>query len=660
MNSDIAKISRLYENTYNDFIKNGNSEKDSFYLLNDILIMLCLQSMYKENINLSFSEFKKKIVLYEKGLGTPLFFKDYKINEGKTSFEKNYLKIKDLLCINNNDFDDIQIVLGYVLEKHINRRKTGSYYTPEDTTKYITHYSIFISIYNLINDELKEKTLKYINTIIKKYDLCINKIENQYDLIKYNVDLDIILNELFSNYSDDELNYLNNVINNLKIIDPTCGSGAFVITAFDFIYLLKDKINYKIKMNNENEINNILNILHGLDNSYEAICLLKMRLILKVISKGLMPQKFESIFKRNFVLADAFTGRDYIIKDSFPKSYDWRKFGHKFDCIIGNPPYVESKGMNLNEFKTLKCGNLYAYTIERAYNILNENGILSFIVPLPLVSTPRMEPIRNYMYENSSKLFVSSYADRPGCIFKGVHQRLTIFFANKSSDECELYTSSYKYWYNNERNDLFKNIIYIHNEDKIRVPKIGNNIEKNILKKVNNSTSILYDVYSNKNSDNKIYLSTRLGLWSKSFINKPNTNELKEINCNDLNQRQIINAFFNSSTFYFLWILLSDCWHITSNDIFNIKFDYSLLSDSDKLKLSNLSVKLEKDLERNKKYIGSKQVEYEYKHKFSKKIIDEIDKIIGKVYNLTEEEINYIINFAYKYRMNDTAEEETE
>ena len=36
------------------------------------------------------------------------------------------------------------------------------------------------------------------------------------------------------------------------------------------------------------------------------------------------------------------------------------------------------------------------------------------------------------------------------------------------------------------------------------------------------------------------------------------------------------------------------------------------------------------------------------------------DKIIGKVYNLTEEEINYIINFAYKYRMNDTAEEETE
>ena len=41
-----------------------------------------------------------------------------------------------------------------------------------------------------------------------------------------------------------------------------------------------------------------------------------------------------------------------------------------------------------------------------------------------------------------------------------------------------------------------------------------------------------------------------------------------------------------------------------------------------------------------------------------KKIIDEIDKLIANVYGLTEEEINYIINFAYKYRMNDTAEEE--
>ena len=39
MKSDIAKISRLYESTYSDFISNGFKEKDSFYLLNDILVL---------------------------------------------------------------------------------------------------------------------------------------------------------------------------------------------------------------------------------------------------------------------------------------------------------------------------------------------------------------------------------------------------------------------------------------------------------------------------------------------------------------------------------------------------------------------------------------------------------------------------------------------
>ena len=660
MNSDITKISRLYENTYKEFIKYGNEEKDSFYLLNDILIMICLQIMYKEqNIKLSYKEFEKKIKLYEQGLGTPLFFKKYKLKLNLLDFENVFMKFQNIMQFNENDFENIQNVLGYVLEKHINRRKTGSYYTPEDTTKYITHYSIFISLYNILEKSIQDKMLNSINNIVKKYSLTDDeKIIEQYDLIKYNVDLDIVLNELFSSFNDKELNAINDSLNNLKIIDPTCGSGAFIITAFDFLYLLKEKINYKIKMNTESEINNILKCLHGLDNSFEAICLLKMRLILKTISKGLMTREFEEVFSKNFILADAFTGKDYVINESLKKSFDWKKYGYKFDCIIGNPPYVESKGMDLTTFESIKCGNLYAYTIERAYNILKENGIVSFIVPLPLIATPRMKPIREYMYKNSSRLFVSSFADRPGCIFKGVHQRLTIFFSNKSKNECELYTSSYKYWYNDERNNLFKNILYIRNNDLERVPKIGNIIKNNILKKVNNTKNVLLNIYNNNDTDYKIYLSTRLGLWSKSFINKPNTNELKIINCDDKKQQGIINAFFNSSTFYFLWILLSDCWHITSNDILNINFNYELLTEEEQLKLYNLAFKLERDLEKNKKYIGSKQVEYEYKHKYSKKIIDEIDKLIAKIYDLSEEEINYIINFAYKYRMNDTAEEE--
>ena len=656
MKSDIAKISRLYESTYSDFISNGFKEKDSFYLLNDILIMICLQSKYNEDDMMDFKTFKNKIQLYEDGLGTPLFFKKYNSIKSNNDFNNIYTKFKKLIDINNNDYDNIQILLGYVLEKHINRRKTGSYYTPDDTTKYITHYSIFISLFNKLKGDIQNKLVKAINIIIKKYNLS-DVINEQYDLIKYNVDLDTILNELFSTFNNDDLNIINKEINNIKVIDPTCGSGAFIITAFDFIYKLKEKINYKVKMNIENEVVNILKILHGLDNSYEAISLLKMRLILKIISKGLMPKNFEEIFSKNFILADAFTGRDFVIKNSHKKSFDWTSFGYKFDCIVGNPPYVESKGMLLNDFYSIKCGNLYAYTIERSYNILNNNGILSFIVPLPLISTPRMKPIRDYMFENSSKLYISTYADRPGCIFKGVHQRLTIFFANKSYEKCNLFSSSYNYWYNDERDNLFKNIKYIENDDYDNIPKVGQKIEKDIISKVNKIDNKLPKIIDKKDGKYKLYLSTRLGLWSKCFMHEIATNEIKQLNCESQTEQRILNCFFNSSTFYYLWILLSDCWHVTLLDIANIKFDYSKLNNDEVDKLEKLSIKLENDLEKNKKYIGSKQVEYEYKHKFSKFIIDDIDRIIGKIYSFTDEEIEFIINYAYKYRMNDLAEE---
>lgn len=158
MNSDITKISRLYENTYKEFIKCGNKEKDSFYLLNDILIMICLQIMYKEqNIKLSYKDFEKKIELYEHGLGTPLFFKKYKLKLDLLDFENVFMKFQNIIQFNENDFENVQNVLGYVLEKHINRRKTGSYYTPEDTTKYITHYSVFTSLYNKLEKIFKIK-----------------------------------------------------------------------------------------------------------------------------------------------------------------------------------------------------------------------------------------------------------------------------------------------------------------------------------------------------------------------------------------------------------------------------------------------------------------------------------------------------------------------
>ena len=153
-----------------------------------------------------------------------------------------------------------------------------------------------------------------------------------------------------------------------------------------------------------------------------------------------------------------------------------------------------------------------------------------------------------------------------------------------------------------------------------------------------------------------LYLSSRIGFWTKCFMDKPNSSEFKEIRCKTKKEQQILNAFFNSTTFYYYWVAKSDCWHVSEKDYCKIYFDIKKLNEENCKDIIELSKKLIKDLEKNKVYIGSKQVEYEYKHKYSKGIIDKIDQGFAKLFDFTEDELDFIKSYTLKYRMNNAGE----
>lgn len=410
-----------------------------------------------------------------------------------------------------------------------------------------------------------------------------------------------------------------------RIFDPTCGSGEFLLTA------LKRKILINDNSAEKKTIKQIIKTIYGNDLNEQSIFIAKLRILLLILNEyGIKNIKgIANILNQNFTCNNFF---DYKQKNDF-------------DVIIGNPPYVEDK---INSV----YGNIYADVLSHVCDCVSEKGIIGFIIPLSYVATPRMAKIRKRISDNFNTQYLYNYADRPGCLFTQVHQKLTILIACKS-EEKQLITGNYQYWYNEERNSLFKkqtNIINPFENEKF-IPKLGTIEDKSIYEKIINKTeSITKIILDPKKNDviNKpsLYLNMRAAFWIKAFLTEHTGNEYKQFAFETEEKRDYFYCLLNSSLFWWFWICISDCWHITNKEFDNFKIPENFDSKIVKQLANNLENKLEK----TKKYVGTKQTDYEYKHKNCLKEIHAIDDYINKLFGLNNNENNYIKNYSLIYR----------
>lgn len=287
------------------------------------------------------------------------------------------------------------------------RKRDGVYYTPEWVTRYIVE--------NTLGARLAEirKELGFAEFGAVTDEMIA---EHRQDRRKARI---------VERYEEALVRYQDR-LNGFKVVDPACGSGAFLVQAFRYLYDQRRWVAEELRrvtgegslFDVDATIRSILSEnIYGVDINAESVEITKLTLWLNTAAKD----RPLTALDRNIRCGNSLVGTDFydqlgIDEASYPpllkervNPFDWHEafadiFGGDdpgFDCVVGNPPYVKLQHFRKIEedvarylleakksdgtplYASTQTGNfdLYLPFIERGLSLLNAEGKMGYIAP---------------------------------------------------------------------------------------------------------------------------------------------------------------------------------------------------------------------------------------------------------------------------------------
>ena len=345
-----------------------------------------------------------------------------------------------------------------------------------------------------------------------------------------------------------------------------------------------------------------------------------------------------------------------------------------FDVVIGNPPYgAKISELEARYFKSnypvartipgrqKGSTDTFAIFINRGYDVLVHNGVLSYIVPMSITSSEAMSGVHNLLFDNCEDVTISSYSNRPRQMFESAGLRCSIisFWRTDSAIKRLMTTKMMRRRYDDEVESLIKNLQFENTYDLRmfgRLPKAGSVAEVSVLRKMFKNRQVLD---FEKSGGKKIYYRAAGGrYWNVVTNYSTHTSAEKYLSTRYTPQ---ICACLSSSLFWFYQQVYTDGLNLKVYEIEHFPVpDFENVDNRVLDKLENIYLRYLKDIERNanqRDASGSSSYNVdsfkEYKIGYSKKIIDELDDFIGPLYGLTKDEIEFIKNYEIEFRMAD-------
>jgi type I restriction-modification system DNA methylase subunit len=263
----------------------------------------------------------------------------------------------------------------------------------------------------------------------------------------------------------------------IRILDPACGSGTFLIRAYD--EMLKYYLNLKkrtkalvakgqtaietgdagTKLTIEEKTRILKDHIFGVDLDDQSVEVTKLSLMLKMLEgedgfvKGthLLPMLKDNIRCGNSLVSGNTLELNKYFGSDFHKAkpFNWREEFKKifndnsgFDIIVGNPPWGSKDILDSTtaEFlsekfkRSLHNLNIFALFVDLSMEILSPKGSLGFLIPKNFIKTAAYKPFRKDLLVNNYINCVMDFGQFPGV----AQEAIALYVKNEAKDNYEI------------------------------------------------------------------------------------------------------------------------------------------------------------------------------------------------------------------------------
>lgn len=222
---------------------------------------------------------------------------------------------------------------------------------------------------------------------------------------------------------------------NIKLLDPACGSGSFLIKAFDVLneHIREERGQKGSTQAALRKYNILKQNIYGVDLDFQAVEIACLNLLLKALEPNFkLPMLSENIKEGNSLISE---GDAKYRPFNFETEFKEVSTQGGFDVIIGNPPYIK-EDTNRSAFDGLHDNPYYQGKMDiwtlfacRAIDLLKDGGYFSFIAPSSWIASAGASIFREKILNSGEIIKFVDFSDFR--VFKDASIQTMIFVFQK-------------------------------------------------------------------------------------------------------------------------------------------------------------------------------------------------------------------------------------